>query len=71
VNFDNAKENRVRMIIGKGQMVFWKGSNVTVYYTDGEGTQCTRKLEGVPNGQGFVEEGVKLYITQGKVIVKE
>lgn len=66
--FDEVSENRVTMITGKGQMVFWKGSNVTVYELDSEGREQTRKLVGMPDGQGVVQDGTKLYITQGKVI---
>jgi hypothetical protein len=55
------------MIVGKGQMVYWQGSNVTVYEIDDEGREQTRKLVGMPNGQGLVPEGVKLYITKGRV----
>lgn len=55
------------MIVGKGQMVYWKGSNVTVYEIDDEGREQARKLVGMPNGQGLAPEGVKLYITKGKV----
>lgn len=68
VKFDDVSENRVTMITGKGQMVFWKGSNVTVYELDSEGKERTRKLVGMPDGQGVIPNGTKLYITQGKVI---
>jgi hypothetical protein len=55
------------MVIGNNQMVYWKGSNVTVYEPDTEGKEQIRCLRGVPDGQGVVESGVKLYITKGKV----
>ena len=55
------------MIIGKGQMVYWKGCNVTVYEKDSEGNEQTRKLVGMRDGQGIVPSGVELYITDGKV----
>jgi hypothetical protein len=67
VDFDSVPDNRVTMIVGKNQMVFWKGCNVTVYEMDSEGRQQIRYLEGVPDGQGVVGTGVKLYITKGKV----
>jgi hypothetical protein len=55
------------MITGKGAVVYWKGSNVTVYEKDNEGKEQTRKLVGMPDGQGIVEYGTKLYVTDGKV----
>lgn len=55
------------MIVGKGQAVYWQGSNVTVYEFDEEGKEQTRKLVGMPNGQGVAQHGVKLYVTKGKV----
>ena len=55
------------MITGKGQMVYWKGCNVTVYEKDSEGEEQTRRLVGMPNGQGVVESGTELYITNGQV----
>jgi hypothetical protein len=55
------------MITGKGQMVYWKGCNVTVYEKDSEGNEQTRKLVGMRDGQGIVPSGVELYITDGKV----
>ncbi|GIK05441.1 hypothetical protein Aspvir_009551 [Aspergillus viridinutans] len=67
VDFNNVPENRVTMIVGKGQTVYWQGSNVTVYEIDDEGQEQTRKLVDMRNGQGVVPEGVKLYITKGKV----
>lgn len=68
IKFDEVSENRVTMITSKGQIVFWKGSNVTVYELDSEGREQTRKLVGMPDGQGVVQDSTKLYITQGKVI---
>lgn len=61
-------ENSVAMIIGKGQKVWWKGCNVTVYETDENGEVITRALFGKPNGQGIAKHGDKLYITDGKYI---
>lgn len=66
-DFSNVPENRVTMIIGKGQMVYWQGSNVTVYEVDEEGKEQIRKLVGMRNGQGAAREGVKLYVIKGKV----
>jgi len=67
VGFENVPENKVTMIIGRGQMVYWTGCNVTVYEKDSEGDEQTRKLVGKPDGQGIVDSGTKLYITFGKV----
>jgi hypothetical protein len=50
-------------------MVYWKGCNVTVYEKDSEGKEQTRKLVGMPDGQGRLSSGIKLYITDGKVKV--
>jgi hypothetical protein len=55
------------MITGRGQMVYWKGCNVTVYEKDSEGKETTRKLVGIPDGQGILESGTELYVTFGKV----
>ncbi len=57
------------MITGRGQTVFWKGCNVTVYETDNEGKEKTKMLVGMPNGQGILPIGTinKLYVTDGKV----
>jgi len=67
IDFENVPENRFIMITGKGMMVYWKGCNVTVYEKDSEGNEQTRKLVGMPDGQGIVEYGIKLYVTDGKV----
>ncbi|RAH84392.1 hypothetical protein BO86DRAFT_242401 [Aspergillus japonicus CBS 114.51] len=67
VDFDAVPQNRVTMIVGRDQTVFWKGCNVTVYDTDSEGKQQITFLESMPDGQMVVRNGVKLYITQGKV----
>ena len=52
------------MVRGNGQMVYWKGGNVTVY---GQGGIPIKKLIGMPNGQGRVPFGIRLYIIDGKV----
>lgn len=67
IDFGNVDENRVQMITGRGQMVYWKGCNVTVLEKDDEGKERFRKLVSMPNGQGRVESGTKLYVTDGKV----
>jgi len=67
INFDSVAENVVTMVTGKGQMVYWKGCNVTVYEKDTEGKEQTRKLVDMPDGQGIVPSGTKLYVTKGKV----
>ncbi|KAF5139405.1 hypothetical protein E5D57_003201 [Metarhizium anisopliae] len=48
------------MIVGRGQTVYWKGSNVTVYEKNSDGSDQTTLLKGWPNGQGFVSSGTKL-----------
>jgi len=48
-------------------IIAWKGCNVTVYETDNEGKERTRMLVGMPNGQGILPIGTKLYVTDGKV----
>ena len=48
------------MITGKGQMVYWKGCNVTVYETDDKGKEQTRKLVSMPDGEGILPTGAKL-----------
>jgi len=67
INFENVGENKVTMIIGKGQMVYWKGCRVTVLEKDSEGKEQARRLTGKPDGQGIVESGTKLYVTSGKL----
>jgi len=69
-DFKNVKENHVTIIPGKNQMVFWQGCNVTVIEKDSEGREHYRPLTGMPNGQGRIELGTKLYITDGKVIAE-
>ena len=68
-DFINVKENRVTIITGANQMVFWQGCNVTVIEKDSEGVEHFRRLIGNPNGQGRVEQGTKLYITDRKSVV--
>lgn len=67
IDFSDLPKNRVVMIIGEGQTLYWKGSNVTVYEFDEEGKEQTRRLIGIPDGQGVTPLGVKLYVTKGKV----
>jgi len=67
IDFGNVDENVVTMIPGKGQMVYWKGCNVTVLEKDSLGKDQARKLVGMPDGQGIVPSGTKLYVTDGKV----
>jgi hypothetical protein len=55
------------LILGHGQMVYWKGSNVTVIEKDNNDKEQRRKLTGKPDGQGLAESGTELYITRGKV----
>lgn len=68
IDFENVGKNKRKMITGNGQTVYWKGANVTVYEKDSEGEEHIRKLTDMPDGQGIVPNGTKLYITQGKVI---
>lgn len=67
VDFSNVPDNRVTMITGKNQTVFWKGCNVTLYEMNNEGKEQITPLKNVPDGQMVVGSGVKLYITQGKI----
>jgi len=55
------------MITGRGQMVYWKGCNVSVVEKDSEGKEQIRLLIGKPDGQGLLQFGTELYITLGKV----
>lgn len=48
-------------------MVYWTGSNVTVWERDDQGRDTATTLDGLRDGQGVVPEGVSLYITKGKV----
>ncbi len=48
-------------------MVYWKGCNVTIYKKDSKGKEKTRKLVSMPNRQGPLPSGTKLYIPDGKV----
>ncbi|GKZ27137.1 hypothetical protein AbraIFM66951_007344, partial [Aspergillus brasiliensis] len=67
VDFSNVPDNRVTMITGKNQMVFWKGCNVTLYEIDNEGREHITPFIDVPDGQMVVKSGEKLYITLGKI----
>jgi hypothetical protein len=55
------------MITGNGQMIYWKGCNVSVIEKDSEGKDKSTPLHGMSDGQGIVEVGIELYITYGKV----
>lgn len=68
VDFDSVAENRVTMITGRGQTVCWKGSNVTVLEMDNQGVEHAKKLVDMPTGEGILNEGIRLYVTQGKVV---
>lgn len=68
INWENVRPNRVTMITGRGQMVYWKGCNVSVIEKNNEGKEQTRRLEGMPDGEGLVNAGTELYVTDGKVI---
>jgi len=67
VEFGEGTENKFIMIQGTDKMVYWKGCNVTVYEKDSKGKEHTRKLVGMPDGQGWLPIGTELYITDGKV----
>jgi hypothetical protein len=67
IDWENVAANVAIMVTGSGQMVYWKGCNVTVYEKGSKGKEQTRKLVGMPDGQGQVPSGIKLYITDGKV----
>ncbi|KAK4068819.1 hypothetical protein Purlil1_13719 [Purpureocillium lilacinum] len=68
VDFDSVAENRVTMITGRGQTVCWKESNVTVLEMDNQGVEHATKLVDMPTGEGILNEGIRLYVTQGKVV---
>lgn len=67
VDFTNADTRPVRIIKGRGSMVYWKGCNVSVIWKDDEGKEHTTPLKGVPEGQGFLNSGTELYIVNGEV----
>lgn len=67
ITWDNVGDNVSSMIFGRGQTVFWKGSNVTVYEKNSDGTDQITQLKGWPDGQGLISPGTKLYVTNGKV----
>jgi hypothetical protein len=66
IDFENALANLATMVIGWGQMVYWKGCNVTIYEKDSEGKEQITRLPHWPSGQIRLQSGTKLYITQGK-----
>lgn len=68
IDFDDIPKNMVKMVEGKGKMIYWKGCNVTVYENDSQGKKQIRKLVDWPNGEGQVPFGTKLYITDGKIM---
>jgi hypothetical protein len=67
IDFTNADKSRIRLITGKGKMIYWRGCNVSVIETDNEGKESTMPLYGMPNGQGVAAAGTKLYIVNGEV----
>jgi hypothetical protein len=67
IDFTNADKSRIRLIAGKGKMIYWRGCNVSVIEMDNEGKESTMPLRGMPNGQGVAAPGTKLYIVNGEV----
>lgn len=55
------------ILVDKSTIVYWKGSKVTVYKKDSEGNEVVRRLYRIPDRQGIVEPGSKLYIKDGRV----
>jgi len=66
-DFADADKRRIRMITGKGTMIYWRGCNVSVIEKDDEGKEHTTPLYSWPNGQGVAAAGTKLYIVNGEV----
>jgi len=67
IDWEKVPDNEVRTINGKNQMVRWRRSNVTVL----ENGQKPVALETFLEGQGRVEVGTVLYISNGKVVEEE
>jgi len=67
IDFEGVGKNEVNMITGNGQMVYWKGCNVTVIEKESGGEEKRRPLYNVRDGQGRLPLGSKLYVTHGMV----
>ncbi|KAJ6436191.1 hypothetical protein O9K51_11253 [Purpureocillium lavendulum] len=68
VNWDEVQGNVVTVIAGRGQKVLWTGANVTVITKDSQGAEQRQPLWRMHEGEGILEEGSTLYITEGKVL---
>lgn len=66
IDWQYVKENKVSIVQGSGQTVNWRGSNVTVYEKNAEGTEVPTLLRNVKKGQLKLSAGMRLYITEGK-----
>ncbi len=67
IDFTTVPNNTVRWVEGKGQWVYWKECNVTVYEKDSEGNKQAKTLNNHLTGQGMVPSGTQLYCFGGKV----
>jgi len=66
VDFTTVPDNTVKWVQGKGQWVYWKGCNVTVFEKDSEGNRREKVLD-ILTGRGMVSPGTQLYCFKGKV----
>jgi len=67
-DFTDVKANTVKLVKGRGQIVEWRGSSVTVFEKDNEGKEKGTSLYNDNNGKLEVEVGWQLYIVQGKFV---
>ena len=67
-DFRNVKENTIETVEGRGQIIEWRNSMVTVYEKDNEGKQKGTALYDNLEGQLKVEIGWELYIAGGKFV---
>jgi hypothetical protein len=65
-DFTDVEENKAQLVDGRGQMVEWRQSSVTVIETDDQGKPKYTKLPDDEDGILRVKIGWQLYITKGK-----
>jgi hypothetical protein len=67
-DFTNVKENTIQTVQGRGWIIEWRNSKVTVYEKDNEGKRKGTALRSHSDGQLRVDVSWELYIAGGKFI---
>ncbi|UPX13471.1 uncharacterized protein EKO05_0003978 [Ascochyta rabiei] len=67
-DFTHIKDTVATVVTGRGQIVEWRNSKVTVFEKDNDGKEKRTRLPHNADGRLKVEEGWKLYIAEGKFL---